>query len=177
MATTLRYASTNVFRIPPWAFERLVGYLNACGIPSALITCTFRTKYEQARVMVEQYRTPERASSLYTGTKGQAVLAAWSLHRTDPAAAIAAMVQVMEEVGFTSSHMDESLVTVDIAPSSLGTATSALVAYATGRKAFGEVKECFGPPTDAAVHIALIPPPAFVGQHWVNGGSPGGAVG
>jgi hypothetical protein len=156
---------------------RLSDYCNACGIPSALITCSFRTARDQARVMVEQYRTPERAASLYTGTKGTAVLAAWALHRTDPAAAIAAMVQVMAEVGFTSMHMDERFVTVDIAPSSIGTATSALLAHATGRKAFGEVKECFGPPSDAAIHIALIPPPAFQGKSWVAGGSPGGAVG
>ena len=175
--TTLRYASTNVYRIPTWAFERLSSYCAACGIPSALITCTYRTTHDQARVMVEQYRTPERAASLYTGTKGAAVLAAWALHRTDIPAAIDAMVQVMSEVGFTSMHMDERFVTVDIAPSSIGSAVSALVAYGLSRKPFGEVKECFGPPSDAAVHIALIPPPAFQGRPWVAGGSPTGAVG
>ena len=174
---TLRYASTNVYRIPTWAFDRLASYLSACGIPSALITCTYRSPREQARVMVEQYRTPEKAAALYTGTKGQAVLAAWALHRTDIPQAIDAMVQVMAEVGFTSMHMDERFVTVDIAPSSVGTAASALLAYATGRKQFGEVKECFGPPSDAAIHIALIPPPAFQGRPWVAGGSPTGAVG
>ena len=174
---SLKYDSPQVYRIPEWALTRLSDYCNACGIPSATITCSFRTTRDQARIMVQQYRTPERAAALYTGTKGRAVLEAWALHRTDPEVAIHAMVQVMEDVGFMSMHMDERYVTVDLAPSSLGSGTPALVAYATGRKAFGEVKECFGPPADAAVHIALIPPPAYAGKLWVTGGSKGGAVG
>lgn len=167
--STVRYLNNTVTRIPDWAKERLLDYCNACGIPLAVITCSFRTPREQARVMVEQYRTPENAAALYTGTRGKAVLAAWALHRTDPEAAIKAMVEVMEEVGFMSSHMDERLVTVDLAPSSMGIAAAhALVAYALGRKAFGEVKEVFGPPQDAAVHIALIPPPTFAGKRWAT---------
>lgn len=172
MAPVVKYASPSVVQMPLWAEERLRAYCIACGIPAVTVTCTYRSTREQARVMVEQYRTPERAAALYTGTKGRAVLDAWALHRTDPEVAIHAMVQVMEDVGFMSSHMDERLVTLDIAPSSLSaTAVPALVAYALGRQAFGEVKECFGPPADAAVHIAFIPPPAFVGRRWATGGS------
>lgn len=147
-----------VRRLPAWAEERLRGYLDACGIQSAIITSTLRTPEEQADVMVRQYGTPERAASLYKGPKGRAVLAAWSKNRATP---VPAMVAAMAEVGFTSSHMNPCLATADLAPSSIGIdAVGALVAFAKSRMKTGEVVEVEGPPADAAVHIAMAPPVA-----------------
>lgn len=153
---TITYG-THARPAPQWAHEFACAALEACGIEHALCTSTYRTAEDQARVMVEQYVTPQAAAKLYNGPKGRAVLMAWANNLSNP---VPAMRDEMLAQDFVSAHMNPNLATFDLAPSSMpAEKVPALVAHLKGLVLMHRVKECFGPgESDAAVHFAVAPP-------------------
>lgn len=159
MSEVIRYGA-NAPKVPAWAEARLRKYMRAAGVTSVLVTSTFRSPQDQARIMlkaIQDYGMPYNRN-LY-GSIGDKVLDGYNSALPD-GVNITTMAAIILSLGpkNVSRHCSTDTVVLDVAPSSIpGEKRAGFLDGLQYGKSVGEIRELIWPPKDVAFHIEFIP--------------------